>query len=66
LCKGDYKNNVNEQPVSASLNRIGYSGISYKTSSVRAVQLAKEEGKSFIEVTPDNAISGKYPLACFL
>jgi len=74
LCKGDYKNNVNEQPgsasvvqsVSASLNGIGYSGIGYKTSGVRAVPLAKEEGKPFIEATPDNAISGKYPLSRFL
>ncbi len=74
LCKGDYKNNVNEQPgsasvvqsVSASLNGIGYSGIGYKTSGVRAVPLAKEEGKPFIAATPDNAISGKYPLARFL
>jgi phosphate transport system substrate-binding protein len=74
LCKGDYKNNVNEQPgsasvvqsVSASLNGIGYSGIGYTTSGVRVVPLAKEEGKPFIAATPDNAISGKYPLARFL
>ena len=74
LCKGDYKNNVNEQPgsasvvqsVSASLNGIGYSGVGYTTSGVRAVPLAKEEGKPFIAATPDNAISGKYPLARFL
>jgi len=74
LCKGDYKNNVNEQPgsasvvqsVSSSLNGIGYSGIGYQTSGVRAVPLAKEEGKPFVAATPDNAISGKYPLARFL
>jgi len=74
LCKGDYKNNVNEQPgsasvvqsVSASLNGIGYSGIGYRTSGVRAVPLSKEAGKPFIAATPDNAISGKYPLARFL
>ncbi len=74
LCKGDYKNTVNEQPgsasvvqsVSASLNAIGYSGIGYKTSSVKAVPLAKKAGKPFIPATPDNAISGKYPLARFL
>jgi phosphate transport system substrate-binding protein len=74
LCKGDYKNNVNEQPgsasvvqsVSASLNGIGYSGIGYKTSGVRAVPLAKAEGKPFIAATPANAISGKYPLSRFL
>ena len=74
LCKGDYKNSVNEQPgsasvvqsVSASINGIGYSGIGYKTSGVRAVPLAKKEGDEFVEATPDNAVRGKYPLARFL
>jgi phosphate transport system substrate-binding protein len=74
LCKGDYKNTVNEQPgsasvvqsVSSSLNGIGYSGIGYTTSSVRAVPLASEPGKPFVEATPDNAINGSYPLARFL
>lgn len=74
LCKGDYKNTVNEQPgsasvvqsVSTSINGIGYSGIGYKTSGVRAVPLTKKEGGAFIEATPDNAITGKYPLSRFL
>jgi len=74
LCKGDYKNTVNEQPgsasvvqsVSASLNGIGYSGIGYTTSSVRAVPLTSEPGKPFVEATPENAINGSYPLARFL
>jgi phosphate transport system substrate-binding protein len=74
LCKGDFKNNVNEQPgsasvvqsVSASLNGIGYSGIGYTTSGVRSVPLAKAEGKPFVEATPENAIRGKFPLARFL
>lgn len=74
LCKGDFKNNVNEQPGSASvvqsitssLNGIGYSGIGYKTSSVKAVPLAKEAGQNFIAATPENAVAGKYPLARFL
>ena len=73
LCKGDFKNSVNEQPGSASvvqsvatsLNGIGYSGIGYKTSSVRAVPLSKKGG-GFIEATPDNATNGTYPLARFL
>ncbi len=71
LCKGDYKNTVNEQPGSASvvqsvgtgLNAIGYSGIGYKTSSVRALPLAARDGAPFEEASETNAISGKYPLA---
>ena len=74
LCKGDYKNNVNEQPGSASvvqsvatgLNALGYSGIGYKTSSVRAVPLTKTEGGEFVEATEENALAGKYPLSRFL
>ena len=74
LCKGDFKNNVNEQPgsasvvqsVSSSLNGIGYSGIGYKTSGVKAVPLAKKEGKPFVDATSENAIKGVYPLSRFL
>jgi len=74
LCKGDFKPNVNEQPgsasvvssISSSLNGIGYSGIGYKTSSVRTVPLAKKEGGEFIEDNEVNALNGTYPLARFL
>ena len=74
LCKGDFKNNVNEQPgsasvvqsVSTSINGIGYSGIGYKTSSVRALPLAKKPGEDFVEATPENAINKSYPLSRFL
>ena len=74
LCKGDFKNTVNEQPgsasvvqsVSSSLNGIGYSGIGYTTSSVRAVPLAKTPGKPFVAVTAENAVNGSYPLSRFL
>ncbi|WP_341501832.1 phosphate ABC transporter substrate-binding protein PstS family protein [Gallaecimonas sp. GXIMD4217] len=73
LCKGDFKNTVNEQPgsasvvqsVSASLNALGYSGIGYKTSGVRALPLSKD-GKHFIEATTENAATGKYPLSRYL
>ncbi len=74
LCKGDYKSTVNEQPGSASvvqsvttsLNGVGYSGIGYKTSGVRAVPLTKKPGKPFIAASTKNAASGKYPLSRFL
>lgn len=74
LCKGDYKNTVNEQPgsasvvqsVSSSLNGIGYSGIGYKTSGVKAVALTKKAGKPFIAATTENALTGSYPLSRFL
>ena len=74
LCKGDFLNNVNEQPgsasvvqsVSSSLNGIGYSGIGYTTSSVRAVPLSRGDGKPFVEATKEMAIAGSYPLARFL
>jgi phosphate transport system substrate-binding protein len=74
LCKGDFKSAVNEQPgsasvvqsVTASLNGIGYSGIGYKTSGVKAIPLTKKDGAPFVEATNENAIAGKYPLARFL
>ncbi|MEX6500777.1 PstS family phosphate ABC transporter substrate-binding protein [Pseudomonas zhanjiangensis] len=73
LCKGDFKANVNEQPGSASvvqsisstLNAIGYSGIGYKTSSVRAVPLVDKKGVAE-EASEANALAGKYPLSRFL
>ena len=73
LCKGDFKNNVNEQPGSASvvqgvtksLNGIGFSGIGYRTSGVRAVPIAKKD-TDFIEASVENAINGSYPLGRYL
>ncbi|HCP53642.1 MULTISPECIES: phosphate ABC transporter substrate-binding protein PstS [Pseudomonas] len=73
LCKGDFRSNVNEQPGSASVvqsisstvNAIGYSGIGYKTSSVRAVALLDKNGVAE-EATEGNALAGKYPLSRFL
>lgn len=74
LCKGDYKNGVNEQPGSASvvqsvatsLNGIGYSGMGYKTSGVKIVALAAKEGAPYYDAVEENAISGHYPLSRFL
>ncbi len=74
LCNGDYKSNVNEQPgsasvvlsVASSLNGIGYSGIGDKTSDVKVLPLALKNGHAFVAATPQNAVTGKYPLARFL
>lgn len=73
LKKGDYKNEVKEQPGSASVVQsvsvdrfgIGYSGIGYKTASVRTIPLS-ENSTNYIEPSRTNAISGEYPLARFL
>ncbi len=74
LCGGDFKSSINEQPgsssvvqgVSESINGIGYSGIGYRTSGVRAIALAASEGGQAFEPTPENAESGDYPLARYL
>jgi len=74
LCKGDFKSSVNEQPgsasvvqsVSNSLNALGYSGMGYVTSGVKAVPLAEKEGDKFVEATAANAMRGEYPLSRFL
>jgi len=73
LKKGDYKSSVKEQPgssavvqgVGADLYALGYSGIGYRTSSVRAIAVGGEDGVLY-EPTYDNALSGDYPMARFL
>jgi len=74
LFGGDYKDTVKEQPGSASvvqgvtedLNGIGYSGIGYRTSGVKALKVAKAEGDTAYGVSYDEVVSGEYPLARFL
>ncbi len=74
LKNGDFKDQVKEQPGSASVVQgvtvdryaIGYSGIGYATAGVRAVPLTEREGGRCVEATADNAYSGTYPLARFL
>ncbi len=74
LKNGDYKDEVKEQPGSASVVQgvtvdrfaVGYSGIGYATAGVRAVPLAEKEGAKCYEAEPDNAYSGSYPLSRFL
>ena len=74
LCSGDFKNVVNEQPgsasvvqaVTSSLNGIGYSGIGYRTSGVRAVPLARSGNSEAFEATAANTKDRSYPLTRFL
>jgi phosphate transport system substrate-binding protein len=74
LSNGDYKDTVKEQPGSASVVQgvtedrfgIGYSGIGYRTSGVKAVQLADKDGGPYFDGSYANVTSGKYPLWRFL
>ncbi len=74
LKNGDFKDEVKEQPGSASVVQgitvdrfaIGYSGIGYATAGVRAVSIAEKSGSVAFEATPENAYAGDYPLARFL
>ncbi len=74
LKNGDYKDEVKEQPGSASVVQgvtvdryaIGYSGIGYSTAGVRPVPVAEKAGAACVEATADNAYAGKYPLSRFL
>jgi phosphate transport system substrate-binding protein len=72
LSNGDYKGSVKEQPGSASvvqgiekeLGGVGYSGIGYRTSGVRAVPIA-DKGMP-VEATQENAETFKYPISRYL
>lgn len=74
LCSGDFKNTVNEQPgsasvvqaVASSLNGIGYSGIGYITSGVRALPLAISADDEAIPASKQAALDGDYPLSRYL
>ncbi len=70
LCDGDFRDTINEQPgsssvvqgVAESLNGIGYSGIGYETSGVRAIAV----GNPPVPPSAETAADGSYPLARFL
>lgn len=74
LFKGDFKDTVKEQPGSASVvmgitgdkTGIGYSGIGYKTSGVKALALSKADGEEAYEANYENVLTGKYPLGRML
>lgn len=69
LDKGDFKDTVKEQPGSSSVvmgitedrNGIGYSGIGFSTSGVKALALAGADGVAY-GPTYENVKSGKYPV----
>jgi len=71
LCKGDFKASINEQPgssavvqgVTSSIDGIGYSGIGYVTSGVRALPLSKKDGQPFVTAEASHALDGTYPLS---
>lgn len=73
LGKGDFKNSVKEQPgssavvqgVSSDQYALGYSGIGYLTSGVRALAVGETADK-MAEPSYENCLSGDYPLARFL
>jgi phosphate transport system substrate-binding protein len=74
LENGDYKDEVKEQPGSASVVQgvtedqagMGYSGIGYRTSGVRALPLSMKAGQPFVEASYENATNGSYPLSRYL
>lgn len=71
LMDGDFKKSVLGQPGSASvvvavgkdLYGIGYSGIGFQTSAVRAVALAEKPGMPYIAPTAESVMQGEYPLS---
>ncbi|MGC8916632.1 MAG: PstS family phosphate ABC transporter substrate-binding protein [Thermoanaerobaculum sp.] len=68
---GDYKDTVKEQPGSASVVQgvsedrygIGYSGIGYATSGVKALALAKKPGDKAYAPNYEDALNKTYPLS---
>ncbi len=74
LKKGDYKDTVKEQPGSASVVQgitadkfgIGYSGIGYITSGVKALKLSAKKGKECVDGSYENVVANKYPLSRYL
>src|SRR6185503_280132 len=74
LLTGDYKTTVKEQPGSASVVQgvtedrygIGYSGIGYKTSGVKAVPLSDTDKSPVSNGSYADVVAGKYPIWRFL
>lgn len=74
LYRGDFKDNVKEQPGSASVVQgitedrygIGYSGIGYLTSGVIPIPLSLTDGGENYIASYENVLNGNYPLSRYL
>ena len=74
LYNGEFKNELKEQPGSSEVVQnvagdkyaIGYSGIGFLNSGVRAVPLAASQGDKCYDTSAESAYGGKYPLARYL
>lgn len=74
LGNGDFRPNVKEQPgssavvqgVGGDIAAIGYSGIGYKTSGVKALAIARNERSPAYAPTSENVYRQHYPLFRFL
>lgn len=74
LYGGDFKEAVKQEvgseavveSVAKNKFAIGYSGIGYKTSGVRAVPVASYFGGKCYDTSADETYSGKYPIARYL
>jgi phosphate transport system substrate-binding protein len=74
LQNGDYRDQVKEQPGSASVVQgvtedrfgIGYSGIGYRTSGVKTLALAEKDGGYYSSGSYEDVKTDKYPLHRFL
>jgi phosphate transport system substrate-binding protein len=74
LKRGDFKDEVKEQPGSASVVQnisqdragIGYSGIGYNTSGVKVLDLTETTGDSCFAAVYENVVNRKYPFTRYL
>lgn len=74
LLGGEFKETVKEEPGSASVVvavardpfGIGYSGIGFEASMVRALPLAEKAGMPFVKPSAESATDGTYPLRRYL
>jgi len=74
LEKGDFRDNVKEQPgssgvvdgISQDRFAIGYSGIGYATSGVKTLSLTYKEGGTAYRPSLGNVVAEQYPLGRFL